>query len=272
MNKGNNKLNSTKRNIYFFFVRQFIALKNLFFRRRKNIFLFILSPPFSGSTLLNQILSTSSNISCNNNIGLREGQHLPIACKIMFHDDRWDIQKQFPWQTIKRIWIKYWDLSKAVLLEKSPPNIIRAISIQKHFTDCKFICLVRNPYAQIEGKIRRHEKGVTEATGEILFYLKTQQKNIEQLKSVLYLSYEELTNHPEVAKERIIEFIPKLSDISITQEYKAHNFKTSSKMGIVNLNKEKIDKLTDDQITIINSIFEKEKEVLEYFGYHIVKR
>ena len=43
-------------------------------------------------------------------------------------------------------------------------------------------------------------------------------------------------------------------------------------MGIVNLNKEKIDKLTDDQITLINGIFEKEKEVLEYFGYQIVNR
>ena len=93
MNKGNNKLNSTKRNIYFFFVRQFIALKNLFLKRRENIVLFILSPPFSGSTLLNQILSTSSNISCNNNIGLREGQHLPIVNKIMFHDERWNIPK-----------------------------------------------------------------------------------------------------------------------------------------------------------------------------------
>lgn len=272
MKKGNNRLNSTKRNIYFFFVRQFIALKNLFFRRRQNTFLFILSPPFSGSTLLNQILSTSSNISCNNNIGLREGQHLPIVNKIMFHDDRWNTHKKFPWETIKKIWMRYWDHSKAILLEKSPPNIIRAMEIEQYFTDCKFICLVRNPYAQIEGKIRRHEKGIAEATEEILFYLKTQQKNIEHLKSVLHLSYQELTNHPEVAKEKLIEFIPELSDISITQEYKGHNFKTSSKMGIVNLNKEKIDKLTDGQITLINGIFEKEKEVLEYFGYQIVNR
>lgn len=272
MSKAKNRLNSTKRNIYFFFVRQFISTKNLFFRKKKNTFLFILSPPFSGSTLLNQILSTSSNISCNNEIGLREGQHLPIAHNIMFNDNRWDVQKQFPWQTIKKIWMKYWDLSKAVLLEKSPPNIIRAIEIEKHFTNCKFICLVRDPYAQIEGKIRRHEKEIVEATKEILFYLKIQQKNIKQLKNVLLLSYEELTNSPEIAKDKIIEFVPTLSDINTKQQYKAHNFKTSSKMGIVNLNKEKIEKLTDKQIILINSIFEKEKEVLEYFDYQIVKR
>ena len=271
MNDRKNKLNSCKRKCYFFFVRQFLALKNLFFRRR-NTFLFILSPPFSGSTLLNQILSTSLNISCNNNVGLREGQHLPGINQIMFHENRWDENTQFPWLTIKAIWLKYWDRSKAVLLEKSPPNIIRAIAIEKHFSGSKFICLVRNPYAQIESKLRRHEKAIEGAIDEILFYLKAQQKNIDNLKHVLHISYEELANSPEETKKKIIKFIPELSDISINKKYKAHNFKTDRKMGITNLNQEKIDNLTDQQIKLINGIFEKEKNILEYFNYEIVKR
>ena len=43
-------------------------------------------------------------------------------------------------------------------------------------------------------------------------------------------------------------------------------------MGIVNLNQEKMDKLTGEQIETINRIFEKEKELLDYFDYQIVKR
>ena len=43
-------------------------------------------------------------------------------------------------------------------------------------------------------------------------------------------------------------------------------------MGIVNLNQEKVDKLTGEQIETINRIFEKEKELLDYFGYQIVNR
>ena len=43
-------------------------------------------------------------------------------------------------------------------------------------------------------------------------------------------------------------------------------------MGIVNLNQEKVDKLTGEQIETINRIFEKEKELLDYFDYQIVKR
>ena len=34
--------------------------------------------------MLNQIISSSKNVSCNNNIGTREGQTLPGVKKIMF--------------------------------------------------------------------------------------------------------------------------------------------------------------------------------------------
>ena len=93
-----NKLNSTERLLYFFVVRKKMAVKNLFYSNSQNQHLFILSPPFCGSTLLNEIISSSNNISCNNNIGLREGQHLPVANKILFTKDRWDAEKKINWK------------------------------------------------------------------------------------------------------------------------------------------------------------------------------
>jgi stage III sporulation protein SpoIIIAA len=42
-----------------------------------NTYLFILSPPFCGSTLLNEIISSSDNVSVNHTFGTREGQTLP---------------------------------------------------------------------------------------------------------------------------------------------------------------------------------------------------
>ena len=103
-------------------------------------------------------------------------------------------------------------------------------------------------------------------------YLQHQKKNIENLKNVLFISYEQLTENPEKTKRKIITFLPELSDIKMDLKYKAHNFKTKSKMGIVNLNQEKMEKLTGEQIETINRIFEKEKELLDYFDYQIVKR
>lgn len=62
----------------------------------------------------------------NNPYGTREGQGLPTVRKIMFeHNRRWDKTLDFDWSYIKNEWMKYWDLNCPILLEKSPPNIIR---------------------------------------------------------------------------------------------------------------------------------------------------
>ena len=142
--------------LYYFGVRRKIFLNNLLFKKNENQHLFILSPTYCGSTLLNEIISSSSNVSCNNNLGNREGQNLPETFKILFGEDKWDEKKDIDWKHIHKVWDKYWDKSKGILLEKSPPNICRAINIDKEFHNAKFICLVRNPYAQAEGSIRRN--------------------------------------------------------------------------------------------------------------------
>ena len=44
-------------------------------------------------------------------------------------------------------WSPYWDLGKQYLLEKSPPNLIRARFLQAMFPDSYFIVLLRHPLA-----------------------------------------------------------------------------------------------------------------------------
>ena len=265
-----NKLGSTKRLLYFFIVRQKITIKNLFYLNRNHQHLFILSPPFCGSTLLNEIISSSKNVSCNNNIGLREGQHLPIAKDILFTKDRWDNTKKIDWKSIHRIWNKYWDRSKEIFLEKSPPNICRAIEIEKEFPNAKFICIVRNPYAQIEGEMRRYGTPVKEATELCIQYLKYQKKNIEKLKVSFIIRYEELVNETTNTKKNIISFLPELNDINTNMNFSAHNLRAEKNMAITDLNIEKIAKIKRDDLLIINSLFKKEEGTLNYFNYHII--
>ena len=119
-------------------------LRQLFRAKQENKYLFILSAPLCGSTLLNEILSTSSNVSTNNNWGTREGHKLPTTRQMMFdHDNRWNTDVDFDWQFINAEWRKYWDVSNPVLVEKSPPNIIRAKSIESAFIPSYFIILIR---------------------------------------------------------------------------------------------------------------------------------
>ena len=265
-----NKLDSNKRLFYFFLMRQKIAFRNLFSSRDTHQHLFILSSPFCGSTLLNEIISSSNNVSCNNNVGLREGQHLPIAKDILFTKDRWDPNKEINWGKIHHIWNRYWNKSKPILLEKSPPNICRAEKIQEEFMKGKFICLVRSPYAQIEGEMRRYKTKAKEAAELSIQYLKYQKRNIEQLKDTLLISYEELTQNTDTIKESIITFLPELSDINTELKFTAHNIRAEKSMRITNLNPEKIARIKENDLSIINSIFKEEEALLNYFNYQII--
>jgi hypothetical protein len=188
----------------------------------------------------------------------------------MFQKNRWDEDVQYDWKKIKEVWMKYWDQSKSVLLEKSIPNIIRVEQIKIEFENIKFICMVRNPYAQIEGIMRRNNATAEYAATFALKCLRHQKKNIEREKNLLFFTYEELCENKLGVVKKIIEFIPDIKDIKIENEFKAHNFKTKESMRIINLNKEKIAKLSTKEISIINSIFKKEEGLLSYFNYSII--
>ena len=265
-----NKLDSKKRKLYFFAISKKNSLKNFLFARKKNKYLFVLSPPFCGSTLLTEILSTSKNVSCNNNIGLKEGQHLPETHKLLFTDNRWDINKEIDWFKVKHIWHKYWDRSKEILVEKSPPNICRAEKIDKVFENSVYICLTRNPYAQIQSNIRRYKTDILNATNKYISYLKYQKYNLQKLENTILITYEELTDSPLITKDKLSNFLPKLNDIKIDIKFNAHNILEKKEMKITNLNHQSISSLSKKQINIINSVLEKEKDLVNYFNYSII--
>ena len=110
-------LHSVKREIYYSYIRIIRLISNLFCKNIEHQFLFILSPPYTGSTMLNQLISSSDNVSCNNNLGTREGQLLPGVRHFMFQNDRWNENVQYPWDKIKKICMRYWDYYKTILPE-----------------------------------------------------------------------------------------------------------------------------------------------------------
>ena len=90
-----------------------------------SIYLFVLSPPRSGSTVLWKLLATSPNVSALP----KEGQFLDSVRPLM-RGQHWNPEQQFPWQTIKTEWEKIWDFHKPIKLDKSPPNLLRAKEIE----------------------------------------------------------------------------------------------------------------------------------------------
>ena len=243
---------------------------NNLFGKKEHKFLFILTPPYCGSTLLNQILSTSNNLSCNNHLGVREGQLLPEVKDIMFYNKGWHNEVNYPWQRIKNVWMKYWDQRKEVLMDKTNTNIMRVSEINKVFDNTYFLSMVRNPYAQVEGIMRRNGTNAEYAAKFALKCLRYQKKNNEVEKNILLISYEDLCDNTKTSIKKIKNFIPSIGEIKVDIEFSAHNFKTKGKMKIQNLNKEKIEKITKRDLKLINAIFNKEQDLLEYFGYSII--
>ena len=255
--------------IYYFLLRNIRKPFNYFYKDNSHIFLFILSPPYCGSTLLNQILSTSKNVSCNNYLGVREGQLLPRVKKIMFKKDRWENKEEYPWAFIKKEWLKYWDFRKKILLDKSCTNIMRLEAINKFFENSFYIALVRNPYAQAEGIIRRNNASAEYAANFAIKCLQYQKENyLLKKRNVLFISYEDLCDKQEDIVEKIYRFLPDLEDIKIDLKFSAHNFNSK----VQNLNQKKIKKLTDNQLLIINNIFKKESELLNFFNYKLINK
>ena len=262
---------SVRRNIYYSWIRFIRVFTKILFANKDHKFLFVLSPPYCGSTMLNQLISSSSNVSCNNNLGTREGQLLPGVKHFMFQRNRWDESIDYPWHRIKRVWMRYWDFSKTIFLEKSIPNIMRANKIDKVFNPAYYICFVRNPYAQVEGIIRRNNQDARSAAEFAIRCLDYQKLN-KTRKRTLFFSYEELCDKAEVIVEKIKNFIPELHDINHRIEFTSHNYKSSKSMRMVNLNDEKIEKISDQDLEIINSVFLRRKDLLEMFNYTIIER
>ena len=262
-------LHSVKREVYYSYIRIIRLFSYLFNKNNEYQFLFILSPPYAGSTMLNQLISSSDNVSCNNNLGTREGQLLPGVKHFMFQKDRWNENVQYPWEEVRKTWLRYWDYSKPVFLDKSIPNIMRVDEIEKVFSPIKYMCMVRNPYAQVEGLMRRNKQDAKSAAEFAIKCLYYQSKNRKR-ENILFFTYEQLCDNRQEVSQKMIEFIPELADLDMNIDLTSHNFKKKGKMKMANLNDEKIAKISETDFEIINSIFEKDKDLLKEFGYKII--
>ena len=245
---------------------QKIGIKNV-----RNKYLFILSPPFSGSSILTQTCATSESISVVNQYDNFEGQFLPIA-RLWMRKHPWRESYRMPWHTIKFIWRCFWDLSKPVLIEKSPPNLLanRAEIIDRIFPNAYFICLIRDPYAFVEGCVRRKIYNHQDAAKFWLLCADNQVTNIESRGKVLSVKYEEFVNDPIQTLEKIKIFIPELADINLPKSFGIHNVEGLKKTELKDFNEIKKNNLTSENIQDINAVLSNRKDILGYFGYRIL--
>ena len=105
-------------------------------------------------------------------------------------------------------WSAHWDLSRPVLVEKSPPNIVMTRFLQALYPDARFLVMVRHPAvvalstskwrqstplrSLVENWLRAHETFLADAAG---------------LRSVHVVKYEDLVGQPQRTLEEVGRFL-----------------------------------------------------------------
>ncbi len=170
---------------------------------------------------------------------------------------------------LKKEWGVRLDLSRPILLEKSPPNAARTRWLQQHFENAHFLAFVRNGYAVAEG-IRRKAKPKHRRGGWPLELCARQWARCnevlledgEHLERLLWVKYEDLTDRPDLEIARILDFLgaPDAGGIDMSRPWSVHE----RDEPIRNMNQESLDRLSRDDIAMITSVA---GPMLERFGY-----
>lgn len=242
-------------------------------------YLFVVCPNASGSTLWTKLIGTSPNASLF--LALRhEGQNVKGAAHHMpipqgpeiglwtAYEEKFTNETSYDWPAIKAQWQSNWDMNKAVLVEKSPPNVLRAHLLAKYFQPSKFLFSIRNPYPVCESL---HRKNINRPTWEACAThwakcARWQMRHLSQLENSIYFSYEELCDTTEQVVQRLIAFIPALGSLDASRRFSIH----SHNKPISNLNAASIARLTPEAILAINSVLKNYPEELRFHGYSLM--
>jgi len=241
-------------------------------------FFFLITPPYSGSTAIAKLLSSSSRIMCLKENG--EGQWLvPGLCEI----DRWDPEKEINYESVKSVWLRVYQKEKElnshvdVVIEKSPPNMMRLEQLSSQFSNYSLLVNNRNPYANCASILYRlHDPQNLSATKrkEVLVRLVkdwlTRSKKLRALitkHNIPLLTYEKFCENPASILQ-VLDLPDGVSDsININAEVKVKDYQVQA---ISNQNERQIKNLTSEDIRNISLILNTECELLRFFGYEVV--
>lgn len=249
--------------------------------------IFIVCPNNSGSTLLRNIIATSSNVwslpkegqAVAGRSGMQtRGSTLPL---LWASDEGFLAMLRDPanycWETIKQRWYFFSNSEKkdaALFLEKSPPSLVWVDQLSAHFKGARFIFMVRNPYAVVEGIYRRVqnregvEKALRLATTHVLKCMELQRRNIEKYQDTgCFFTYEALTGETEKTIGKLLSFCPELEELSYQEPI---GVKGLYRENIRNMNDDQIMRLSESQIETISEALTWQKDLLDFFGYELL--
>lgn len=177
----------------------------------------------SGTTPLVQLLGSSSNVSVFRNTGAieDEGQFLQSVFpldgafggpgRLALHPDS-HLTEESPLvakaqQELFAQWCRYWDLSRLLLVEKTPAHLIQSRFLQAVFPNAKFLFIIRHPVPVSLATAKWCGAYISDL---IKHYVKAHNILLEDLPHLLQakvIFYEQLVKSPEKILERLQHFL-----------------------------------------------------------------
>ena len=245
-------------------------------------FLFIITPPFTGSTALAQILNTSHRTMLLHPSG--EGQWIIPGLATLNREERWNPKRTMKYKSIRSVWLnKYQEIKRLVynvdvVIEKSPPNMIHIEKYMKVFKNNSLLANNRNPYAycasilyrnyNISLMTREQRIKILQEIAFDWFRKSARVKKLTEKHRIPLLTYESICASPSsiLSKLKNMENLPAgvADTIDPNVPIKVKDYKTQK---LADQNERQLAKLKKKEIEILRNIFSKRNELLNFFGY-----
>jgi hypothetical protein len=178
----------------------------------------------SGTTMIARLLSEHSLVSGFRNTGVieDEGQFLQSVFPLetafggvgrFGFDPRAHMTEASALNTpeasmkLRADWNRHWDLSKTVLLEKTPGNLLRMRLLAQMFEASRFIVVMRHPVAACLATMKWTEGNLFSLIAHWLHCHRIARADSAALGRTLWVSYEDFVKAPEAELARMWRFL-----------------------------------------------------------------
>lgn len=179
----------------------------------------------SGTSLIADMISRSPGASRLEGTGVPEdeGQHLqrvfPRAVlhggagrfafsAVMRLDESSPLCTPESAQSLLDSWRPYWDLESRVLVEKSPPNLLKGPFLQGLFPRSAFVMVMRHPIAVAEATRKwARTASNTDLIRHWVTAYEIMAEDLPKLRRAVVVRYEDLVEHPDRELARILRLV-----------------------------------------------------------------
>ena len=240
-----------------------------------SFWLFVLGLNNSGTSILAHVLETHPAVRPLPAEGQALTRALPTGAQLGVRRN-WTVRlDDFHWtaesapEAARRArydWAFHAPRRPGIVLEKSPPNSVRARWLQANFEPSRFLAIVRHPYAVCEGMRRRGGFGIADAARHWARGNGTMLADAEELDCFLLVSYEEFCAEPNNVLDRVESFLDlevPIDRATLEKPLPSHTIDRAPAV-LQDYNARSVERLSAEEIAVINEIVAPVAAQLDY--------